>query len=61
MKFIKIILAMLVMALSFNSCLESNLEDLPTFDGNDITAGYAWYRYVGEDKINVSEIGRAHV
>ena len=43
MKFIKIILAMLVMALSFNSCLESNLEDLPTFDGNDITAGYAWY------------------
>ena len=54
MKFIKIILAMLVMALSFSSCLESNLKDLPTFDGNDITAGYAWYRYIGEDKINIS-------
>ncbi len=54
MKFIKIILAMLVMALSFSSCLESDLKDLPTFDGNDITAGYAWYRYIGEDKINVS-------
>ena len=38
MKFIKIILAMLVMALSFSSCLESDLKDLPTFDGNDITA-----------------------
>ena len=54
MKFIKIILAMLVMALSFSSCLESDLKDLPTFDGNDITAGYAWYRYIGEDKINAS-------
>lgn len=30
MKFIKIILAMLVMALSFSSCLESDLKDLPT-------------------------------
>ncbi len=54
MKFIKIILAMLVMALSFNSCLEHDLEDLPTYEGNDITAGYAWYRYLGEDKINAS-------
>ena len=57
MKFIKIILAMLVMALSFSSCLESDLKDLPTFDGNDITAGYAWYRYIGEDKINISASG----
>lgn len=54
MKFIKTILAMLVMALSFTSCLEHDLEDLPTYEGNDITAGYAWYRYIGEDKINAS-------
>ena len=54
MKFIKIILAMLVMALSFSSCLESDLKDLPTFDGNDITAGYAWYRYKGDNKLNAS-------
>lgn len=45
---------MFAMVLSFTSCLESNLEELKTYEGNDITAGYAWYRYKGTDKINVS-------
>ena len=45
---------MFVMALSCTSCLESNFEELDTYDGNDITAGYAWYRYKGDNKINAS-------
>lgn len=45
---------MFVMALSCTSCLESNFEELGTYDGNDITAGYAWYRYKGDNKINAS-------
>ena len=42
------------MHLSCNSCLESNFEELDTYDGNDITAGYAWYRYKGDNKLNAS-------
>ena len=42
------------MALSCTSCLESNFEELDTYDGNDITAGYAWYRYKGDNKLNAS-------
>lgn len=45
---------MFVMALSCTSCLESNFEELDTYDGNDITAGYAWYRYKGDNKLNAS-------
>ena len=60
MKFVKFIIAMFVMALSCTSCLESNLEDLPTYEGNDITSGHAWYRYKNTD--NVSNIsGEAQV
>ena len=54
MKILKFIIAMFVMALSCTSCLESNFEDLDTYDGNDITAGYAWYRYKGDNKLNAS-------
>lgn len=54
MKILKIIIAMFVMALSCTSCLESNFEELDTYDGNDITAGYAWYRYKGDNKLNAS-------
>lgn len=54
MKIIKFIIAMFVMALSCTSCLESNLEDLPTYEENNITEGYAWYRYIGDDKLNAS-------
>lgn len=51
---LKFIIAMFVMALSCTSCLESNFEELDTYDGNDITAGYAWYRYKGDNKLNAS-------
>ena len=54
MKILKLIIAMFVTALSFTSCLESNLKELDTYDGNDITAGYAWYRYKGDNTINAS-------
>ncbi len=54
MKILKFIIATFVMALSCTSCLESNLKDLDTYDGNDIDAGYAWYRYKGTDTINAS-------
>lgn len=54
MKILKYIIAMFVMALSCTSCLESNFEELDTYDGNDITAGYAWYRYKGDNKLNAS-------
>lgn len=54
MKILKFIIAMFVMALSCTSCLESNFEELDTYDGNDITAGYAWYRYKGDNKLNAS-------
>ena len=54
MKILKFFIAMFVMALSCTSCLESDLEKLDTYDGCDITAGYAWYRYKGTDKINAS-------
>lgn len=54
MKILKFIIAMFVMALSCTSCLESNFEELDTYDGNDITAGYAWYRYKGDNKLNTS-------
>lgn len=46
MKYIKYIVAMAVAVLSLSSCLESNLEDLDTFEGNDIQSGYAFYRYI---------------
>ena len=46
MKYIKIFFAMLLMAFSFSSCLESGLEELDTYEGNDITAGFAFYRYI---------------
>lgn len=54
MKILKFIIAMFVMALSCTSCLESNFEELDTYDGDDITAGYAWYRYKGDNKLNAS-------
>lgn len=54
MKILKFIIAMFVMALSCTSCLESNFEELDTYDGNDITAGYAWYRYKGDNMLNAS-------
>ena len=54
MKILKFIIAMFVMALSCTACLESNFEELDTYDGNDITAGYAWYRYKGDNKLNAS-------
>lgn len=54
MKILKFIIAMFVMALSCTSCSESNFEELDTYDGNDITAGYAWYRYKGDNKLNAS-------
>ena len=54
MKILKFIIAMFVMALSCTSCLESNFEELDTYDGNDITSGYAWYRYKGDNKLNAS-------
>lgn len=38
MKILKFIIATLVMALSCTSCLESNLEELSTYEGNDIDA-----------------------
>lgn len=46
MKFLKAIIAMIMMAFSFTSCLESNLEDLPTYEGNDISSVYGYYRYI---------------
>ncbi len=42
------------MALSCTSCLESNLENLDVYEGNDINAVYAFYRYKGTDTINAS-------
>lgn len=54
MKILKFIIATLVMALSCTSCLESNLEELGTYEGNDIDAGYAWYRYKSSNTINAS-------
>ena len=54
MKILKFIIALFVMALSCTSCLESNLEQLDTYEGNDITSGYAWYRYKGDNTLNAS-------
>ena len=54
MKIVKFFIAMFVMALSCTSCLESDFEKLDTYEGCDITAGFAWYRYKGTDKINAS-------
>lgn len=54
MKILKFIIAVIAMALSCTSCLESNLENLDVYEGNDINAGYAWYRYKGTDTINAS-------
>lgn len=54
MKILKFIIALFVMALSCTSCLESNLEELKTYEGNDITSGYAWYRYKGDNTLNAS-------
>lgn len=36
MKILKFIIAMFVMALSCTSCLESNFEELDTYDGQDM-------------------------
>ena len=44
MKYVKLFLLMLVASLALTSCLESGLEDLDTYEGNDITAGFAYYR-----------------
>ena len=54
MKILKFIIALFVIALSCTSCLESNLEELKTYEGNDITSGYAWYRYKGNNTLNAS-------
>ncbi len=48
MRYVKIFFALLVVALSFTSCLESGLEDIDTYEGNDITAGFAYYRYIDD-------------
>lgn len=34
------------LALGLASCLEKDLEDLEVYGGSDITAGFAYYRYV---------------
>lgn len=53
MKYVKLFLLMLVASLSLTSCLESGLEDLDTYEGNDITAGFAYYRYIDASKTMV--------
>ena len=51
MKILKFIIALFVMALSCTSCLESNLEELKTYEGNDITSGYARYALLQADDV----------
>ena len=53
MKYVKLFLLMLVASLALTSCLESGLEDLDTYEGNDITAGFAYYRYIDASKTMV--------
>ncbi len=68
MKIIRIILAFIAVSLCFTSCLEHGLEDLPTYEGNDITAGNAYYRYIdtsdsipgsGQPKVKQKELRRS--
>jgi hypothetical protein len=61
MKFIKMILALVAVSLSLTSCLEHGLEDLPTYEGNDITAGYAYYRYIDESSETLPVSGEHRV
>lgn len=46
MKAIKYILASLAIVLTCSSCLEANLQELDTFEGNDISSTFVYYRYV---------------
>jgi len=46
MKSIKFIIAAIAVAITCTSCLKSNLKELKTYDGADITACYVYYRYV---------------
>lgn len=48
MKSLKYILIAAAAALSFSSCLESNLKELDVYDGADITSAYIYYRYVDQ-------------
>lgn len=38
-----------VTVFSLTSCLESGLEELDTYTGNDITSSYVYYRYVDKN------------
>lgn len=41
-------LAAAALALGLASCLEKDLEDLEVYSGSDITAGFAYYRYIDQ-------------
>lgn len=54
MKYIKILIVMFITMIC-TSCLESNLEGLDTYTGNEITSVQGvYYRYYSSDKINAS-------
>lgn len=42
---------MLLPLFGFTSCLESDLEDLKTYTGNDVTSSYVYYRYIDKNKV----------
>ena len=46
MKHFKIFLAIVAMSFAAQSCLEYGLEDIDTYEGDAITAAYAYYRYI---------------
>lgn len=48
MKILKMLLALVTVSLCLTSCLEHGLDELDTYEGNDITAGNAYYRYIDE-------------
>lgn len=48
MRYILSALASAALALGVASCLEKDLETLEVYSGSDITAGFAYYRYVDQ-------------
>lgn len=48
MKYIISALACAALALGMASCLEKDLENLEVYTGSDITAGFAYYRYIDQ-------------
>lgn len=48
MRYILSALASAALALGVASCLEKDLEALEVYSGSDITAGFAYYRYVDQ-------------